>query len=56
MEVGDLIAGGGASAPLQEVGKETVIAKPLAAVVQRHEKEILSFQGFQHLLAVLPSR
>ena len=34
----------------QEVGEKPVIAKPLPAGVQRHEEEILPFQGLQHLL------
>ena len=31
----------------EHVGKEVVIAIPLALVVQRHDKEVAPLQGFQ---------
>ena len=54
MEVGDLIGMAPVKLFLQKVGKEPMIAKPLAAVVQRHEEQVLAFQAFQHLLAAFP--
>ena len=46
MEIGDLIGVAAVKLLVQKVGKEPVIAKPLSAVVQRHEEQILSFQRF----------
>ena len=53
MEVGDLIGVMAVQLFAEKVGKEPVIAKPLPAVVQRHEEQVLSFQAFQHLLSVV---
>ena len=38
---------------VENVGKEVVIAIPAALVIQRHDKEVASFQGLQPRLAFL---
>src|SRR4029453_18877680 len=36
----------------EQVGEEMVVAVPVALLVERHQEQVGSFQGVQHLLAI----
>ena len=39
----------------EHVGEEMVVAEPVALVVQRHDEQVVSFQGLQHAPAIVPA-